>query len=1180
MEERLYLFEVLIDSIYFDDCVSEIPQKKQIVVSVKLGNIVTLEIRSETLPNRGEGGNKRIVDFKSGRSYLAPLLQEELLQALDTQGLEVTVGVRGDVVPLGTSSAPWDDCFKEMVQASHEEFVTPVSINDDFCLIENGVIKGNVQMFLRLSCFGKNIQTHVEVLQEGGNRQFLFKSPNMATTFICSKYGAGTSTDFLPVGALYNAGNIHKGAASGTNKAASWTAMVDQQTSFFEKRSSVQSECLFPEYLNIVPPVKDSAITFDIVSLRARPEEEKFLDFLTGKKFGDITDSIHSFSIADLKKLGRAIQQQYKYGNKNIQDNKHLFEIRTPLRLRGGGSPEGTPVRSARLRAGAPSKSPMAECREVMEQFDKILAEYKKALSPCGEIACNYNQNVTEDLCKKSCGIKPEMGTNTAGCGLPECQYAKYKSALMAMDADIEKQFIGPAILGNCGHPKCSYMAEPVLPPIHWDCPDPLPVGKCKNPNCPYGSNELKSQARFSSTKGPCGSDQCPYAPPAPCISPNCPFKNPPPCLPLKQAASGKTDGSKPKGNDTCSGCPFANPPQIVNMMFCDNPNCEALNAAASAGDCGRRDKVCESPNCPYRDLQNECSNPNCPLLMNEKSSEVCNNPNCPFAKMSTQSPMQSCSNPNCPFAGSSTDASSGSKSSSLSSACLNPDCPFRSTGKDKKEPPKETCANPECPFNVPSVESCKNPECPFKNKGSEESTESCDNPECPFKKGSKISAESEESECVCDNPTCPSKKDTCINPNCPFNLRGYGICTNPDCPHKKDAMGRDLGFCATPDPSFNEFCADKTCPYHDKKLDVAEAEAGKDEPKRLDPNAHGISMMRIGSKEVMVEEGVVERTMGDRPSVYDMAPCTIKTCKFMGGHLPCVDCGVGTEGKKRGPCPKTCPGDPICPLATARKSKRPPRRKDPLYKRICATKKKKIEDYGDMKYPGFKIGHRECVLPYFYVPPRMGWLWNIHTPCLSLKPRRGWRPGAITKTVARAILKHKRANSSNPQEEKKVKRRKNDDDSENELICPKPTLEIKKREGIYHITMNPLKDPNTLQMNENPYLDCTPMQFKVAKNNLLDPNCVCTDEGELYKSDSSSDDELDIQVTTPAGIIHPDRSNQKKEVKVKQTQYSEKDIPPPPEKLKEAKDGEKGKSKEGGKGGKDKKDKGKKGKK
>lgn len=139
------------------------------------------------------GGNKRLIDYKSGKSHLIPLLQENLQQALENQNLEVTVGIRGDVKPIGSSSAPWDDCFKEMVQVSHEEFVTPASISDNFCLMESGVIKGNVQLFLRLSCFGKSIQTQFEVLHEGGKSQFLFKTPNMATTFVCSKWVVSTS---------------------------------------------------------------------------------------------------------------------------------------------------------------------------------------------------------------------------------------------------------------------------------------------------------------------------------------------------------------------------------------------------------------------------------------------------------------------------------------------------------------------------------------------------------------------------------------------------------------------------------------------------------------------------------------------------------------------------------------------------------------------------------------------------------------------------------------------------------------------------------------------------------------------------------------------------------------------------------------------------------------------------
>lgn len=34
---------------------------------------------------------------------------------------------------------------------------------------------------------------------------------------------------------------------------------------------------------------------------------------------------------------------------------------------------------------------------------------------------------------------------------------------------------------------------------------------------------------------------------------------------------------------------------------------------------------------------------------------------------------------------------------------------------------------------------------------------------------------------------------------------------------------------------------------------------------------------------------------------------------------------------------------------------------------------------------------------------------------------------------------------------------------------------------------MNPLKDPKTLAQNEDPYMDCTPMKFKISKNRNKD---------------------------------------------------------------------------------------------
>lgn len=153
--------------------------------------------------------------------------------------------------------------------------------------------------------------------------------------------------------------------------------------------------------------------------------------------------------------------------------------------------------------------------------------------------------------------------------------------------------------------------------------------------------------------------------------------------------------------------------------------------------------------------------------------------------------------------------------------------------------------------------------------------------------------------------------------------------------------------------------------------------------------------------------------------------------------------------------------------------------------------------------------------------------------------------------------------------------------------ISPKSTLQIKKKDGCYLITMNPLKDPNTLEDNENPYMDCTPMQFKITKNK---PPIQVTPGGEGEDScmcscdeSSSSDSELDIEFTPPAGIIHPDKLKRKKNVVHTDTQYCVEDLPietivlPGKKKDKKGK-GKKGKGGKGGKGGKS--GKGKKGKK
>lgn len=104
----------------------------------------------------------------------------------------------------------------------------------------------------------------------------------------------------------------------------------------------------------------------------------------------------------------------------------------------------GTP----RLRAGGPLegeglKSPIKECKDVMDKFDEILVAYKKALGPCGQATCPNAPSIIQERCRSVCGKGESIPSGktqsrlcetpcdfTGGfpaCRDPKCAYAKYK---------------------------------------------------------------------------------------------------------------------------------------------------------------------------------------------------------------------------------------------------------------------------------------------------------------------------------------------------------------------------------------------------------------------------------------------------------------------------------------------------------------------------------------------------------------------------------------------------------------------------------------------------------------------------------------------------------------------------------------------------------------------------------
>lgn len=140
-------------------------------------------------------------------------------------------------------------------------------------------------------------------------------------------------------------------------------------------------------------------------------------------------------------------------------------------------------------------------------------------------------------------------------------------------------------------------------------------------------------------------------------------------------------------------------------------------------------------------------------------------------------------------------------------------------------------------------------------------------------------------------------------------------------------------------------------------------------------------------------------------------------------------------------------------------------------------------------------------------------------------------------------------------------------EESEDEVL-PKPTLIVRKKDGNYHITMHPLKDPKTVVDREDPYMNCTPMQFIITRNrpmkqqsasslvcengsdistdSTISNECMCDPREPEIEFSSTSNSELSLEFTTPQGLIFPEDMAKKPNLVHTDIQYNEADLNDP----------------------------------
>lgn len=161
-KERLFLLEVLIDKIIFlkSPCFSD--KGFRTCVKITFLNVDPIEICDDDSASDVPSGGPFIKNFNNGKSCLFSLMDADIDAARHKFRIHVSVskslpcGCLPTHVVMGEANI---DMTKEFIQSYYKN--TNQALKDSFRIMtpDGHTVAGNILMFLRISCFGKNIVT-------------------------------------------------------------------------------------------------------------------------------------------------------------------------------------------------------------------------------------------------------------------------------------------------------------------------------------------------------------------------------------------------------------------------------------------------------------------------------------------------------------------------------------------------------------------------------------------------------------------------------------------------------------------------------------------------------------------------------------------------------------------------------------------------------------------------------------------------------------------------------------------------------------------------------------------------------------------------------------------------------------------------------------------------------------
>lgn len=172
--ENLFLLEFLVDEVNMDGkCDCDTPPGEHCVSFQFLDNEPLDVCEADFSPGRKYGREDRT---KSGKSCLFSLTPQQVQKATEVFDVNVTVfkkmqpGWLPEKISIGSALISISNLFVELIRSVEiqtEQTPSAKTLKDTFVLLDSAGSKvGKINIYIRMSCFGKLIVTQFQVKQE------------------------------------------------------------------------------------------------------------------------------------------------------------------------------------------------------------------------------------------------------------------------------------------------------------------------------------------------------------------------------------------------------------------------------------------------------------------------------------------------------------------------------------------------------------------------------------------------------------------------------------------------------------------------------------------------------------------------------------------------------------------------------------------------------------------------------------------------------------------------------------------------------------------------------------------------------------------------------------------------------------------------------------------------------